>query len=152
MQIDWKNSNEYYNASLEEGVNKVEAVKELIQKILELSTSARDWNSIVLDKWAYNLGRLIGNIQNDKEPIGKDRGYRVSLQFLEYYNKLKSSEQGEEYSESLDWINEDMEDLVFELLGDEAFKKKIKIYHDKNPFVIEIAEQGQRTGIALHFF
>lgn len=145
--MEWTNSDEYYHGQLEEGKDKIEAIKCFVLKILELSRFKTDWNTIVLDKWVFNLGRLIGNIQNSNEPIGKDRGFRVALQFKEFYNRLEASSI--EYDQKLEEINEELESLIFEVFNDENFRKQLQSYYDSNNFTIEITEQGQRIGLVL---
>ena len=148
MQINWTNSDEYYHSKLNEDYDKKEAVKKLIIKTLELSKTKENWNLLVLDKWIFNLGRLISNIQNEDQAIGMDRGYRVSIQFLDYYNRLESSEENQ-YDKNLDLISEELENLIIDVIYDESFKKQLMEYHKRNPFNIEISDQGQRTGMTI---
>ncbi len=143
MNIQWKGSDDYYYARLEENFDKKEAIKELILKILALSVDKKDWNLLVLDKWIFNLGRLIGNIQNEDQAIGMDRGYRVGIQFLDYYNRLENSAPSD-YDRMLEEISEEIENLIIEVIHEDTFRAKLKDYYKKNPFSIEISEEGQR--------
>lgn len=150
MKIDWINSDEYYHVQLERQTDKKEAIKALILKILQLSDGKDDWNSLILDKWVFNLGRLIGNIQNRDEPIGMDKGYRVAIQFLDYHEKLEASDIDEKtYTNQMNTINEEMQNLIHEVCDEPSFKDQLQGFYEKNNFVIEISEQGQRIGLVL---
>jgi len=146
MKVEWKNSDEYYHSKLDESFDKKEAIKQLILKILDLSQDKENWNLIVLDKWVFNLGRLIGNIQNEDQAIGMDRGYRVAIQFLDFYNRLENSPDNQ-YDDNLELINEEMENLIIDVIHEENFKSQLVKFHSTNPFTIEISEQGQRIGL-----
>ncbi len=146
MKIQWKNSDEYYHTKLDGTFDKKEAIKQLILKILELSKDRESWNLVVIDKWVYDLGRLIGNIQNDDQAIGMDRGYRVAVQFLDYYEKLENSLSDlDEYNYNLEIMDEELEELIIDIIHEEDFKAQLMEYYEKNPFMIEISKQGQRT-------
>ena len=149
MKINWTNSDDYYYATLEENGDKKEAIKQLILFILELSEGKNSWNLLVLDKWIDNLGRLIGHIQNNDEAIGYDRGYRVSLQFLDYYNQLNNASD-DQIDYVFGCITEDLDFLIMEVIdNDESLKSQLWKYDKKNPFSIEITDQGQRIGFNL---
>lgn len=147
MKIEWTNSDGYYHVELDGTFDKKEAVKQLILKILELSSNRKSWNLIVLDTWIFNLGRLIGNIQNTDEAIGMDRDYRVAIQFLDYYDRLENSEDDDEdYAENLGTIQYEIEEVIINVIHEENFKSQLMTYYNINPFTIEISEQGQRVG------
>ena len=150
MEINWINSDEYYHFDLENGLNKEETIKQLILKTLELSSDREAWDVIILDKWIFNLGRLIANIQNASEAVGMDRGYRVALTFNEYAEGLNLVEDDEEkYDYAIESYNSDLEQVISEVLGDEEFRKMLKPFYDKNPFTIEVCEQGERMGMTI---
>ncbi|MEO0472922.1 MAG: hypothetical protein AAF206_25115 [Bacteroidota bacterium] len=149
MNIQWQGSDEYYRVQLAEDFDKKDAIRQLILKILDLAAGKENWNLVVLDKWIFNLGRLIGHIQNDDQAIGMDRGYRVGVQFLAYYDRLETSPD-DRYDQVLETINEELENLILDVLQDESFKVQLQKYHDQNPFTLEISEQGQRIGLRLN--
>ena len=148
MKINWTDSDNYYSSQLDGNFDKKEAIKQLLLKILELAKDTQSWNLIVLDKWIFNLGRLIGNIQNVDEAIGMDRGYRVAIQFLDYYERLESSTD-DQYSETFDKINKEIEKLIIDVIHEEKFKAQLIEHYRVNPFTIEISEQGERIGLTF---
>lgn len=151
MTINWTNSDEYYYADVQKGLDKKEAIRQLVFKILQLSKEKSAWDSVILDKWIFNLGRLIGNIQDKDEAVGLDRGYRVALKFEEYEEGLTASEDSdEEYNDALDFYHEELENLIIEVFNEKVFLDNIRPYLQQNPIVIEICEQGQRTGTIIH--
>jgi len=85
MEIQWTNSDEYYHVQLDKEFDKKDAVRQLLLKILSLAAEKKDWNLIVLDKWIFSLGRLIGNVQNVDQVIGMDRGFRVAIQIFRLF-------------------------------------------------------------------
>lgn len=148
MKIEWKNSSEYYHCQLADSFDKKEAIRQLILKILDLSHDKKNWNLIVLDKWVDNLGRLIGNIQNENQAIGMDRGYRVAIQFLDYYSRLEKSTT-KSYAKNINTITRELNSLIIEVLQDENFKAQLMKFHSNNPFNVEIADQGERIGLKI---
>jgi hypothetical protein len=145
MIINWTNSDEYYHYVVQNESDKKEAIRQLIYKTLQLSADKKDWNSIILDKWIFNLGRLIGNIQNQNEAVGMDRGYRVALKFVEYEEGLKLNEDNSvKYDKCIKNYNEDLEKLIIEVVNEKEFKARIIPFYLNNPFIIEICEQGER--------
>ena len=151
MEINWIDSDPTYQyAKLPKGTDKSESIKALILKILELSKPHKDWDLLVLDKWVFNLGRLIGNIQNRDQAIGMDRGFRVGLTFEEYAEGLQKAEDNEdEYSDAIDYYNGELDDLIIEVVQEPTFNQKLKAFYAQHPFSIEVAEQGQRINLTL---
>jgi len=147
--MDWTNSNNYYHSSVENNEDKREAIKQLIIKILDHSKGRDPWNSLVLDKWIFNLGRLIGNIQNVDQAIGMDRGYRVALHFKSYEESLYNEDDEMKYELLIEKYNEELEGLILEVLADDKFKSKLRKKYGQNKFVFEISEQGERKGIVI---
>ena len=152
MQITWEGTADHYHTAIGVEVNKKAALQQQILKILELSKGKKDWNVITLDKWVDNLGRLIGHIQNNQEAVGYDKGYRVSLQFLDYYNQLNEAYENddfERYDAIVGEANEAINVLVAELVEDLDFRAQLKATYGAQPFAIELAERGQRIGITF---
>lgn len=150
MEITWTSSDSYHSAEIENGADKVAAIQQQILKILDLAGEKEDWNVIILDKWVFNLGRLIGNIQNDDEAVGLDRGYRVGIRFREYYEKMEAATENEqEYNGLIDTFNEELELLVIDALQDPEFSKKMADAYSRHPFHIEVTERGERIDFSL---
>lgn len=155
MLITWKGSDDYHYTSLPAEVDKKAAIQAQILKILELSEGKENWNVVTLDKWIDNLGRLIGHIQNDQEAVGYDKGYRVAVQFLDYYDALETAFQEDDFDEYDDIIwesNKELDGLVAQVAADTAFKTLIQERYRTTPFLIEIADRGQRIGLTFDLF
>lgn len=145
--MTWENANNYYTATVKKDENKKEAIKSLMLKITELSKGKEAWNSIILDKWIFSLGRLIGNIQNANQSVGDDRGYRVALHFESYAQELENPSNEAKYDWLIDKYSKELETLIIEILNDDIFCKKLLKSSNLNSLIVEICEQGERNGL-----
>lgn len=155
MNLVWEGGDDYYHTTLAVEADKKAAIQQQILKILELSEGKEDWNVVTLDKWVDNLGRLIGHIQNDQEAVGYDKGYRVAIQFLDYYNQLNEAYESDDFERYDDVVwdaNEEIDAFIHELVEDTAFIALLKERHAKTPFSIELANRGQRIDVAFDLF
>lgn len=155
MNLVWEGGDDYYHTTLAVEMDKKAAIQQQILKILELSEGKKDWNVVTLDKWIDNLGRLIGHIQNDQEAVGFDKGYRVSIQFLDYYNQLDNAYESNNfyrYNTIVRQANQQIDELIRELVEDTTFKTLLKERYGTTPFAIELADRGQRIDLSFDLF
>jgi len=150
MKLDWKDDGFYFQAIVSANDNILHAIQLAILKVLQLAEGKDNWNCIMMDMWMHNQGRLICNIQDQEEPVGKDKGFRVALQFHEYSEKLRSTSESE-YNQVLHDLKLDLVEKIKEAFNDEDFLMSFDDEWVQNKFTVRVASVGQRLNFEIRF-
>ena len=148
--MKWTGSGEDKILSIGKGEDKQDAVRFLIVSLMEKvkEENINDWDLLILDMWIDNLGRLIGFVQDSKEPIGRDLGFRYALKFEEYRDKLERAEENNIY-QVLDDIEDDLMWEIIDAINEPQFYKSISDKFPNKSWTIETTNRGERINRIL---
>src|SRR5688572_7766946 len=135
-------SSSYFYTGCGKESNREIALVEWWLKIIELAHSKTDWNALIADMWIDNTGRIIGHVQNRKDAIGEDKGFRVAITFEHFVDKLDQCEEKNYFSVHTDILAECI-DLLQASAMNEKVLRKLRELNVKNPFQIFYAEYGE---------